>query len=448
MQDVVGTRPSKWCAGCHDHAVFFNGRFDTPIRQQIETPEAQAGLACTSCHSIAKIKNSMGNGGFVIKYPPLHDLATSENPFLKTMHDYFVRIDPAPHRKTFLRDFHGEDTPEFCSTCHKVHLDKPVNDYRWFRGFNDYDAWQASGVSGQGARAFYYPPKFKKCADCHMPLVESRDAANINGKVHDHRFLAANTALPFANKDEVQLKKTIEFLQNKQVTVDIFGISRLAEGNPVEEGPANQPSAPRVATTFAEPEEMGAASGVGAALTDVTRLTAPLDPVEGVVRAGESVRVEVVARTRGVGHFFPGGTVDAFDAWLELKAEDENGTPFYWSGMVEDDGKGPVERGAHFYRSFLLDERGNHINKRNAWAGRSVLYVRLIPPGAADTAHYRLKIPENAGSRLRLTARLNYRKFSWWNTQWAYAGVRDPAQTLVAFAKGYDSGRWLFTGDT
>src|SRR5947209_3593400 len=27
MQDTVGTQPSKWCAGCHDHAVFFNGRF-------------------------------------------------------------------------------------------------------------------------------------------------------------------------------------------------------------------------------------------------------------------------------------------------------------------------------------------------------------------------------------------------------------------------------------
>ena len=45
MQDVVGTRPSKWCAGCHDHAVFFNGRFDRPIKEQINTPEAQAGLA-------------------------------------------------------------------------------------------------------------------------------------------------------------------------------------------------------------------------------------------------------------------------------------------------------------------------------------------------------------------------------------------------------------------
>ncbi len=25
MQSVVGTKPSKWCAGCHDHAVFLTG---------------------------------------------------------------------------------------------------------------------------------------------------------------------------------------------------------------------------------------------------------------------------------------------------------------------------------------------------------------------------------------------------------------------------------------
>ncbi len=42
-RSVVGTRPSKWCAGCHDHAVFFNGRFDRPIKDQIDTPEAQSG---------------------------------------------------------------------------------------------------------------------------------------------------------------------------------------------------------------------------------------------------------------------------------------------------------------------------------------------------------------------------------------------------------------------
>ena len=60
MQDVVGPQPSKWCAGCHDHAVFFNGRFDRPIKEQIDTPEAHAGLACTSCHSITHVEGSMG----------------------------------------------------------------------------------------------------------------------------------------------------------------------------------------------------------------------------------------------------------------------------------------------------------------------------------------------------------------------------------------------------
>ena len=71
MQDITGgTQPSKWCAGCHDHAVFFNGRFDRPIKEQIDTPEAQAGLACTSCHSIVHVGSSMGQGDFTVEYPP------------------------------------------------------------------------------------------------------------------------------------------------------------------------------------------------------------------------------------------------------------------------------------------------------------------------------------------------------------------------------------------
>ena len=121
-------------------------------------------------------------------------------------------------------------------------------------------------------------------------------------------------------------------------------------------------------------------------------MLAPLDATPVSVRRGESVRVEVVVRTRKVGHFFPGGTVDAFDVWVELEAVDDQGRVFCTAARG-DDGKGPVDPGAHFYRSLLLDEHGNPINKRNAWAARSVAYVRLIPPGAADTVHYRLEIP-------------------------------------------------------
>ncbi|HWP85290.1 MAG TPA: multiheme c-type cytochrome, partial [Terriglobia bacterium] len=152
MQEVVGTRPSKWCAGCHDHAVFFNGRFDRPIKEQIDTPEARAGLACTSCHAITHVDSSMGNGGFLIQYPPLHELLTSDNPYIKRLDRFLTFLNPRPHKKTFMKPFMRLDSAEFCSTCHKVHLDIPVNNYRWFRGFNDYDAWQASGISGQGAR--------------------------------------------------------------------------------------------------------------------------------------------------------------------------------------------------------------------------------------------------------------------------------------------------------
>ena len=43
---------------------------------------------------------------------------------------------------------------------------------------------------------------------------------------------------------------------------------------------------------------------------------------------------------------------------------------------------------------------------------------------------------------------MNYRKFNWWHTQWAYAGVRDPEDTDFQVDKGYDDGRWVFTGDT
>src|SRR5687767_4121323 len=254
MQDVVGTRPSKWCAGCHDHAVFFNGRFDKPIREQIDTPEAQAGLGCTSCHAITRVNSTMGQGDFVVEYPPLHDLATSKNPILNSLHDWLLYLDPKPHRETFLKPFHREQTPEFCASCHKVHLDIPVNDYRWIRGFNDYDNWQASGVSGQGARSFYYPAAPQRCADCHMPLVDSNDPAAKNGKVRSHRFPGANTALPYVNKDPVQLKVVQDFLRDGQISVDVFGIARGGEpAGPVDDsGAAAQVE---LSSTFAVGEE-------------------------------------------------------------------------------------------------------------------------------------------------------------------------------------------------
>jgi tetratricopeptide (TPR) repeat protein len=410
MQELSGTQGSKWCAGCHDHAVFFNGRFERPIKEQLETPEAQNGLGCVSCHSIVHVGGSMGQGDFQMMYPPLHEIANSHNPWIRKLDAFLTYLNPEPHRRTFMKDFmRGPDASEYCSSCHKVHLDEPVNHYRWIRGFNEYDNWQASGVSGQGARSFYYPPKSSSCSDCHMQLVPSNDPGNRNGKIHSHRFAAANTAVASVNNDAKQLQETEAFLKSGFITVDLFAAS------PVEATKSTRmlrraTDAPTQASTFAVGEEAEQAGPV--VLREVGKIAAPLDAPGVALQPGSTVRIDAVVRTRKIGHFFPGGTVDGFDVWLEFRARDASGRLLAWSGRVEDDGRGPVDKGAHFYRSYLIDSEGNPINKRNAWQARSTFYVRLIPPGAADTVHYLLDVPRDAKGPITLEARLNYRKFT------------------------------------
>jgi Tfp pilus assembly protein PilF len=443
MQEVDGVKQTKWCAGCHDPALLFSGMMDTPIQQNIHKPEANAGLSCMMCHSIVQVKSTMGQGDFVLEYPKLHELAASENPVIRSLHDFMVRLNPEPHRRVFLKPFMRDQVPEFCSGCHKVHLDKPFNNYRWFRGFNEYDNWQASGVSGQGARAFYYPVTSMMCADCHMPLVPSKDEGNLDGYVHSHRFPGANTAVPVANEDSTQLEASRNFLQDKQLSVDIFAISPISKNDSAKQ--VSDYPKQELSTTFAVGEESDI-STPHAPAGEARPITAPLGRVDASVRRGDDVLVDVVVRTRKVGHFFPGGTVDAFDVWLELQATDEKGQTIFWSGKVEDNGKGPVEPGAHFYKSLQIDGHGNPINKRNAWATRAVVYVHLIPPGAADTAHFRLHIPETSGEHITLHSKLNYRKFQWWNTHFSFAGAPDP-QKSADVAKDHDDRQFTFNGD-
>jgi tetratricopeptide (TPR) repeat protein len=438
MQATVGTKPSKWCGGCHDPAVLYSGKMDTPIRQIVHTPPAQAGLGCMMCHSISQVKSTMGQADFYLEYPTLHELAASKNPIVRTLHDFLVKLNPEPHRRVFLKPFMREQTAEFCSTCHKVHMDVPVNHYRWARGFNEYDNWQASSVSGEGARSFYYPAKAAQCADCHMPMTASADMGNVNGFVHSHRFPGGNTAVPTANEDATQLGIEEQFLKDNKLSVDIFALTPERA-----ESTENATYQPDLSTNFAVGEE--SETKIAGVTTDAMPVTAPLNRTDATVRRGDTVRVEVVVRTKTVGHFFPGGTVDAYDTWLELKATDDKQQTVFWSGMVEGNGNGPVEKGAHFYRSLQIDEHGNPINKRNTWSTRAVVYVHLIPPGAADTVHYRLRIPENAGSKITLHARLCYRKFSWWNTQFSFAGMPDPQHADAQVTPNFDDHQFVFT---
>ena len=49
--------------------------------------------------------------------------------------------------------------------------------------------------------------------------------------------------------------------------------------------------------------------------------------------------------------------MDAYDTWLELKAVDDKGQDHLLERKRRRYGKGPVEKGAHFYRALQVDKR-------------------------------------------------------------------------------------------
>src|ERR1043166_5993353 len=107
-----------------------------------------------------------------------------------------------------------------------------------------------------------------------MPLQPSKDQGNIGGFVHSHRFPGANTAVPTANQDPVQLAQSVKFLQDKQVTVDVFGISPATEET-VNPAPSPLASGQELSTTFAVGEEADVTSPQGPK-GEARPITAPL----------------------------------------------------------------------------------------------------------------------------------------------------------------------------
>jgi tetratricopeptide (TPR) repeat protein len=377
-----GKIKSKWCSGCHDPSVMLAGRMTEEIDRR--SPQAQAGLTCLACHAIDRIHNNTGNGNYNIadeQEDPYLFAKAESGTLAALLHDTAIKAKPDAHKRQMLKPFFR--TSEFCATCHKVSLDEPVNNYRWFRGQNEYDAWHDSGVALNAARTFYLPPDKRVCQDCHMPFVEAPlgDVSARDGKVRSHRFLAVNTALPFVRGDQETVRQIEAFLRDEKLRVDVFALVRAGEDG--------QP-----ATAYA------------------------LERTRPTLRPGETVTLDVVVRNQGVGHTFPGGTNDSNEAWIELTVLDDDGRVLYQSGFVRDDGY--VDPAAQFFRAVLVDRHSQRISKRNAQDIYAPVYVSVIGPGTAQTVHYRLAVPEAPLERITLRARLMWRKFDREYTEFAY----------------------------
>lgn len=384
MERDGNVNASRFCAGCHDVVPFFSGKFNDPDYDMQNDPTAHAGITCTVCHAISKINTNRGNADYTIDTPIHYPFAFSDNKLLGWINRQLVKAKPEFHKKTFLKPLH--QTTEFCGTCHKVHLPEELNGYKWLRGQNHQDPFLLSGVSGHGITSFYYPPKAQEnCNGCHMPTIESSDfSARVRDdsgvtKTLDHMFPSANTAVPLlaAAEGHIPEDKAHEAVAAHRafnegvMRVDIFGL-----------------------------REDGRIDGA---------LTAPLRPEVPALVPGETYLLEVVVRTVKMGHVFTQGTADSNQVWVEVAAETPDG-PVGENGALDPRDRS-VDPWAHFVNAFVIDREGNRIAERNPEDIFTALYSHQIPPGAADTLHYRLVVPEDAAGELRVAVDLRYRKF-------------------------------------
>ncbi len=367
---------SRWCAGCHDPVPFFSGAFDDPKFDDVNHPTAQAGITCTVCHSITHVNSTKGNADFTIEEPEHYPFAYSDNAALQWVNRQLVKAKPAMHKKTFLKDFHT--SAEFCSACHKVHLPFELNHYREFlRGQNHYDTYLLSGVSGHGARSFYYPEKAQaNCNECHMPRVASDDFGakpykDSNGtlQVHNHLFPAANTGIAWLKGKENVVEAHQDFLKGT-MRVDLFGV-----------------------------REGGTIDG---------KLIAPLRPEVPALKPGGTYLFETVIRTLKLGHPFTQGTTDSNEVWLDIVVRSGDHILGRSGGMNDERN---VDPWSHFVNNFVIDREGNRINRRNPQDIFTVLYNHQIPPGAGQTVHYGFTVPEDVSEPITVEAKLQYRKF-------------------------------------
>jgi tetratricopeptide (TPR) repeat protein len=397
------TQAARWCAGCHDPVPFFSGEFDNPKYDDVNTETSQAGITCTACHAIDHVDSTRGNAAYTINEPQHYPFAYSQNRFLQWINQTLVKAKPEMHKRTFLKPLHKDST--FCSTCHKVGLPYALNHYKDFvRGQNHWDTFWLSGVSGHGARSFYYPPPDQKakgqCAQCHMPFLASNDfgARDFDGKggreIHDHFFVGANTGLAAIRGETEVAKRHEAFLKDKKVRVDIFAL---------RDGP-----------------------GIDAPLL------APLRPEVPSVKPGRTYLVETVVRTLGLGHPLTQGTVDSNEIWVELIAR-SGGKVIGRSGGIGPDGQ--VDPYSHFINVYMLDRNGKRIDRRNPQDIFVPLYNKQIPPGAGQVVHFELEVPERMTDPIELEAKVNYRKFDRTYLDYVFGKGKGPDLPVIVMAR-------------
>lgn len=347
---------ARFCANCHEPIALFSGEIDRAGRGIDFKENRQQGISCLACHHVERLHDGlMGNANIVVSPHKPYMFEKNATGTARDLGNMVLRSRPEIHRRDLMRPLLRKS--EFCSSCHKFFIDEAVNGHGFFRLQNTFDEWKNSPFGDEKNTA-----GFKRCQDCHMPLVDSQDPAAkphlVDGKTvykhASHLFLGANTARPFLDGDTEMLEATQKFLSRGDV---------------------------------------------------VLALDAP-----PAVKAGEVSKLKVTVMNKSVGHRFPTGTVDTHDVWVEIQIKDARGATVFHSGAL--DAQGNVDPAAHTFSAKAVDEDGNWLYRRDMWNLAGFHNMVTIFPGNFNSKVYEVTVPGSTVGPLSAVAKLNYRKYN------------------------------------
>jgi len=364
MGELKGPIAARYCAGCHDPIGLFGGSANLYSDSLTFKAGVDEGISCISCHSISRA-DVQGNADYVFDLPERYLFELSEGKLAKWVSDFLIRAYPNYHKESYNRPL--LKTSEYCGACHKQYVDEDINNVGWVQLQNQYDQWQKSHWVTENE-----PMETIECRECHMPLLDSEDPSSgdafdynrtpDDGKHRSHRFLGGNQFVPKLldlPDADTHIQLTEKWLRGE------YAIPEIEE---------KWVSGPAVPITLIAPD---------------------------TVWAPRQLRLDVLINNNKAGHEFPTGPLDMIQAWIEIKAVDQDGNLIYESGLLDENHF--IKPGAFVYKAEPVDQYGNLIDRHNLWEMVGVRYSRALFPGKSDYARYSVELEEQIN-------RQNYRK--------------------------------------
>ena len=367
QKDIAYTRH---CESCHNPAALFSGAL-TDKPQFKNRPFDDEGVSCIVCHSIESV-NGRGVGGYTMGQPAL--IQKTDGTKITEASDQDILNDIDGHRRAMMRPLLKQS--EFCNACHKSQVPQELNDYKFIRAFAVGDELQMSSFSKESPHPFYVRNK-ETCNSCHMLNEQTKYfdvSAKSDGMIVSHRWASANTAIPAFYGYKEQLAAVEKFLQDDKLGVDIFAVERQKQNSQKAE------------------------------------LIAPLDRQNFKIEAGETVTADVVVTNKNIGHSFPPELRDFYESYIEFTVSDANDKVLYKSGFIKPDGY--LDEKAHTYKTWLVKENGELNDLHFIWQTKVVSQNAAIQSGRSDLARYKFVIPKNIVGQVKLTAKLQNRRFT------------------------------------